>query len=145
MSTKDEAPETVPTADRTSKIPALTVGRRVRFATPTAEARYWWDARRGDDRYTILTRQAQFHPKGEVYYTIIDRERGVRGPCNLIGQGWDIHMDDDACARLLEALRRHDEVAALSHEPGSVVPDGVAVVEVSYRNNVLVDIAEVRG
>lgn len=131
--------------DRTSEIPALAVGQRVRFAAPATESRYWWDVRCGDDRYTILTRQAQFHPKGEVYYTIIDRERCVRGPCNLIGQGWDIHMDDEACTRLLEALRRHDEVAALSHEPGSVVLDGVAVVEVSYRNNVPVDIAEVRG
>lgn len=112
-------------------IPALHPGQRVRFATPAPEARYWWDVRTGDERYTILTRQAPFHPKGERAYTIIDRKRGVRGPCNRIGQGWDLHMGDEACAALLRALQAHDEA-----------PGRIGAVEVSYRNNVPVVIQD---
>jgi len=55
----------------------------------------------------ILTRQAPFKPKGEVLYTIVDQEQGLRGPCNLIEQGWDFNADtlgEDA-GKLLAGLQ----------------------------------------
>lgn len=109
--------------------PALAVGERVRFARPSDESTWWWDVRATDTRFTVLTRQRPFRVKGELLYTIIDRERGVRGPCNLIGQGWDIE-EPGGCERLLDALRRHADNA-----PG-------LRVEVSHRNNLPFEILE---
>lgn len=124
--------------------------------------RRWWTARAADDRFTILTRQADFRPRGEVFYTIIDAEQGVRGPCNLIGQGWDFHpetLDEDA-ARLLNALnlnRRREEWAA-AHPEARTPIEGVqgwridyppeldedVAIEVSHRNRVPVQIVATR-
>lgn len=104
----------------------LETGNRVKFSGD----KKWWDVRATDsERYVILTRQAEFRPKGQKYYTIIDWERDLRGPCNLIGQSWDEFMNDDACASLLAALRGED----------------VFPVEVSYRNNVPVKIVQVKA
>lgn len=127
----------------TLPIPVLQPGDRVRFTIPESEARYWWDVRTGDDRFTILTRQAYFRPKGELAYTIIDRERGVRGPCNLIGQSWDLYMNDMACAELLTALR--NGTRGIDVENFEPVGHGAMRVEVSYRNNVPIEIEEARS
>lgn len=107
----------------------LVPGDQLRFAEGGAPS-WWWDARAVSDRYAVLTHQAPFEPKGTLIYTIIDWQRGVRGPCNLIGQGWDFgaHPDMDA-TRLLEAL-----------EGSAAVDDHVLRVEVSYRNNVPVGV-----
>lgn len=51
---------------------------------------FWWTVQVVGSRYAIMTRQAPFRPKGEYTYTIIDMDRDVRGPCNLIGNGWDV-------------------------------------------------------
>lgn len=121
--------------------------------------RRWWTVRAADERFTILTRQREFHPRAEVVYTIIDRERGVRGPCNAIGQGWDFNVDtlDADAALLLEALNldakraawadAHPESRTRITEPyiGSRIdyPPELAeghAVEVSYRNNVPIQI-----
>jgi hypothetical protein len=101
------------------------VGTELKFAGD----RKWWRVRCSDERFTILTRQAEFKPKGIPLYTIIDRERGVRGPCNLIGQGWDEFMTDEACAELLASLRGEAEWP----------------VEVSYRNNVPIEVVAERS
>ena len=106
----------------TTAVPPLTVGDRARFALPAKQAHLWWDVQAGDDRFTVLTRQATFRPKGELVYTIVDRERGVRGPCNRIGQGWDVEALG-GCDRLLDALRRGD-------------------VEISHRNNIPAEISQ---
>ena len=92
----------------------------------------WWTVRAQDDRYVILTRQAPFRPAGEVEYTVIDWERGVRGPCNLIGQGWHATMPDGECEHLLRALNGLDD-------------DGHPQVEVSHRNNVPIQILRISG
>jgi len=131
-------------------IPKLAPGQWVRFQTPDTQRHWWWNVRCGDDRFTIITRQAEFKPRGIRRYSIIDRERGVRGPCNLIGQGWDAHMDDEACASLLRALQAHVINSAVREkdriEHGTTEwPFTEPEVEVSYRNNVPVDIYEVRG
>lgn len=130
------------------QIPTLGIGDRVRFTHPVGGGRRWWTVRATDDRYTILTRQADFAAKGVSVYTIIDRARDVRGPCNLIGQGWDSD-DPGGCEALLQALQRTalsaDEMNRLRDEwkkdPESEYP---CAVEVSYRNNVPVEIGEIR-
>jgi hypothetical protein len=127
----------------TNEIPPLPIGARVRFGYPGSEARRWWTVRAVDGRFTVLTRQRDFRPKGESFYTIIDRVRGVRGPCNLIGQGWDVDEPGGPQA-LLRALNYHLEVSArLAAGEGRVVLDE-ASVKVSHRNNVPVEVLEVR-
>jgi hypothetical protein len=126
----------------------LSVGDRVRFSHPTGERRYWWDVRAVDERYVVLTRQANFKPRGEMFYTIIDWGRGLRGPCNLGGQGWDFGEDLDGDARkLLRALNAHLEAERwFKGKPaGTSRPMIEAEVEVSYRNNVRIEIAETRS
>lgn len=67
--------------------------------------RRWWTVRAADERYVILTMQAEFQPKGVLWYTIADFQEGRRGPCNLVGQGWDLTDDPNVgCAALLDAL-----------------------------------------
>lgn len=97
----------------------MVIGDRVKFS---GDAK-WWTVRATDgERFVILTRQADFKPKGHALYTIIDWHRGLRGPCDLIGGGWDEQMGDSACLRLMDALAAGD-------------------VEVSYRNNLPIDIS----
>lgn len=136
---------TVSTATAATQPRALVVGDRVRFTTPHNEAHSWWTVRAGDERYTVLTRQRPFRPKGELLYTIIDRQRDVRGPCNLVGQGWDVETPG-GCDELLRALQRHDELLErLDALPaGTPVPAEDVTVEVSYRNNVPIEIADVQ-
>lgn len=124
--------------------------------------RRWWTVRAEDERFTILTRQREFHPADEVVYTIVDRERGVRGPCNLLGQGWDFNVDTlDADATLLldalnldakrEAWRlaNPDAGTPIQNMRGRTIDyppeldEGVAV-EISHRNNVPIKIAAER-
>lgn len=112
----------------------------------------WWVVRAADERFAILTRQADFKPKGEVFYTILDVLEGVRGPCNLIGQGWDRYMPDAACQELLEALQRGARVNAWNAGDRSFDLDAVLAerqwvpgwVEISRRNRVALDLGEVR-
>lgn len=113
----------------------------------------WWAVRAADERFAILTRQADFKPKGEVLYTILDVHEGVRGPCNLIGQGWDRYMPDTACQELLEALQVGAKVNAWNAGDRSFDLDAVlaerqrnevAWVEISRRNRVALDLGEVR-
>jgi hypothetical protein len=111
----------------------LNVGDRVRLAHDSTRRR-WWTVRAADGRYVVLTRQRDFRPKGELYYTIIDWERGVRGPCDLIGQGWDVESPG-GCEALLRAL-------GMVIKPGPVEEISV---EVSYRNNVPIEVLEVRA
>jgi hypothetical protein len=130
--------------------------------------RRWWSVRAEDDRFTVLTRQANFRKKGVLCYTIIDRGRGVRGPCNLIGQGYgDGTYDDAQCAEILAGLRLHADQDRWLHEhrndpdgehfqpiegmtgrriiwPAELDPEGIYPIEVSYRNNVPVRIEETR-
>lgn len=59
---------------------ALEMGHRVQFA----ESRRWWRVRAtsGDGRFAILT--SSFNLRRVPYYTILDTERGVRGPDDRI-------------------------------------------------------------
>lgn len=62
-------------------------GDRARFF---GEKRFAWTVQVAGSRYTILTKQAPFKPKGELFYTICDAQFEKRGPCNLMGNGWDM-------------------------------------------------------
>lgn len=122
------------------------VGSRVKL---TSDGPRWWDVRCADDRFAILTRQAEFKPKGEVCYTILDIEQGVRGPCNLIGQGWHETMPDEACRELLEELQIGAKVNAWnagdhSFDIDAVLGDRASWVEISHRNRVPLGIYEIR-
>lgn len=123
--------------------PPLAVGHLVRLAYDKPSGR-WWTVRALDSRFVILTRQAEFHAKGTSQYTIIDWERGVRGPCNLIGQGWDID-DPDGPESLLRALNYHVEVSQRLTAGEKIVTLTETSTEVSYRNNVPIEILEVRS
>lgn len=60
---------------------------RARFR---GEKRYDWTIQVVGTRYTILTKQEPFQPKGRLLYTICDNELSKRGPSNFIGNGWDM-------------------------------------------------------
>lgn len=125
-------------------------GARVKLR---GDSNRWWDVRIADGRFAICTRQAAFKPKGDVYYTILDVERGVRGPCNLIGQSWDKYMSDQACQELLEDLQIGAKTNAWNAGDRSFDMDAHIAwmnetqrfgVEISHRNRVSLHINEVR-
>lgn len=116
-------------------IEQLKIGEQVRLGGSPRS--WWWDVRATDERFTILTHAEPNKPHSA--YTIIDRERGVRGPCDLIGQGWDVD-EEGGCESLLRALNYHLEVSArLDRGEESVTLDETST-EVSYRNNVPIEI-----
>lgn len=97
----------------------VTVGARVRLDWQ----RRLWDVIAVTDHFAILSRQAAFKKKGELFYTIIDWRNGVYGPANTLGQAYPI--DDSVelaqlCVDLEDAAR-----------------------EVSYRNRVQIQSVEV--
>jgi hypothetical protein len=84
----------------------------------------WWMVRAASDRFAVLTAPAPFYPKGTRQYTIVDYQRGVRGPCNLLGGGYgDGSYSTEQCAKIL---------AELEIEPGTDA-HGMRI-EVSARN-----------
>lgn len=114
----------------------------------------WWDVRIADERFAILTRQAEFRPKGQVAYTILDVREGVRGPCNSIGQGWHATMPDEECRKLLQALQIGAKVQAWNSGDHSfdifeVLEEADAAgrghVGISHRNRVSLDVGEIRA
>ena len=117
--------------DQTSFAPVLP-GDRVRFAQPGSESRWWWNVRAIDKRYAILTRQAPFRPRGESLYTIVDVERGVRGPCDLL-VGWDIDGD---------GLKRASGIPALMDALHGV---GFVTTRVSRRHGIPLSSFDVRS
>lgn len=102
----------------------IPVGSRLKFHGDHR----WWTVRATDDRFTIAVRQAAFQPKGVLCYTIVDAERGVRGPCNLIGQSFgDGSYSVEECEHMLRCLNAE-------REPGPITDP--YPIEVSHRNNV---------
>jgi len=101
------------------------VGQKVRTR---CDGKFWWTVHASGSRYAICSRQAPFKPKGQYLYTIMDFEKGIQGPCNLIGQGWDVtqYKTPELGWRLLH-------VALLN---GSL--------EISHRNNAALVITEIK-
>lgn len=79
----------------------MTVGQRVKLD----HERPWWTVRgvAGED-VAVLTRQAPFRRRGALEYTVLDWRAGVRGPVNVIGQGWDVATDEQ-CQQLADLVR----------------------------------------
>ncbi|MET4144167.1 hypothetical protein [Arthrobacter sp. UYCo732] len=119
----------------------LIEGSQVQLGQGT-RAKAWWKVRSADERFAILTRPRSTAGKGSEY-TIIDRVRGVRGPCDLIGQGWDVDADG-GCASLLRALNFHLEVASRLEAGEKRVVMTETSTEVSHRNNVPVEILNIK-
>ncbi|WP_032376692.1 hypothetical protein [Rhodococcoides fascians] len=101
--------------------PKVAVGSKVTF---TGEPRRPYTVRATSENYAVLTRQADFKPKGTYFYCIIDWRNAIRGPCNLIGQGWDT-TTDESCVELCSEL-------------------AAGRIEVSHRNRVTLDIQAVQ-
>jgi hypothetical protein len=80
------------------------VGDLIRF--PEERRPYRIKAR--SDRYLICTKP--FNARKTVLYTIVDFERGVRGPDNMVfGMGYE--TDADCAARMDELLSGDTEVS----------------------------------
>lgn len=100
---------------------ALEVGERVRFE---GEAQARWTVRAHGGRFVILTKPYNLpHPReAKQSYTVIDIYHGIRGAHDSYGHGVETPEDLARCLAALEA----DEV------------------EVSARNNVTLDIADIK-
>ncbi|WIB65924.1 hypothetical protein [Curtobacterium sp. MCBD17_040] len=119
------------------------VADRVKFS----DDRFLWDVKATSEHFTALTRPAAFH-RDTLVYTVIDWEQGVRGPCNLIGQGWgDGQFTRADCERMLVEFENNltDDPArteALAAGRTSWTPTRRAI-EVSRRNRLPLRMARI--
>lgn len=79
----------------------MSVGDRVKLDSD----RRWWTVRASTADVVVLSRQAEFRSRGTLVYTVIDWRVGVRGPVNVIGQGWDVEHDE-RCRELADDVQR---------------------------------------
>jgi hypothetical protein len=101
----------------------LVVGERLKFV----DDRRWWTVKAVTEHFAALTRQVPFQPTGTLCYTVVDWRNGIRGACNLIGQGWgDGKYTEQECAEMLARFESDD-------------------LEVSHRNWVSLEFAEPAG
>lgn len=121
------------TAEDLHELEQLAVGDVVALA-PDSPAHPEWIVRARDGLFLVLSRPSDLDASTEIY-TIADLAAGVRGPCNLIGGGWD--MTDPAWAdKLLRALNYDRQVTERLHATGGPVSLAEVRVRVSERNNV---------
>lgn len=100
------------------------VGDKLRFPETT---RLWWECQAASDRFAVLTQQVPFCKAGTRRYTVMDAEKGIRGPCNLIGQGYgDGSYSREQCEQLLAEF----------HARTPPWPP----LKISHRNNVPVEV-----
>ncbi len=100
------------TQTETIEIADVAVGDRVRF-TPDSRARAWWTVTARNADHVVAVRQAPFHPKGTVEYTVTGQMKGryngagpglVRSSLNTLGGGWDLSNHGAGPGEILEAL-----------------------------------------
>lgn len=122
----------------------LAVGDRVQL---DGDADQWWTVQAVSPHYVACTRPPSQSERDEYIdewgeelegptYTVLDWRNGVRGPCDLIGQGWgDGTYGPDECTRMLAAFEVTDEEiqGALNMAPGGGTYVPVSV-QVSQRN-----------
>lgn len=102
--------------------PPLAVGDLVRLRD--YRERYWWKVAAVSENFAALTRQAPFEHRGTLEYTVLDWRNAVRGPCNLVGQGYgDGSYTAAQCAAMLDEFEERRD-------------GGFAELEVSHRNRV---------
>lgn len=106
--------------ERMDPVP-LSVGDSVQFA----ESKRWWKVRAVSERFVILT--SPFNLQRTVLYSVIDWERGVRGP----DDHWSVGYETEE--QIADALRR-------------LQATGMDRIEVSWRaHSIRVKIAQVRS
>jgi hypothetical protein len=77
----------------------LTIGDRLKLEP---DARRWWTVQAVSEHFAACVRQAPFEAAGVLEYTVLDWRNGVRGPCDLIGQGYgDGSYSGAECDRML--------------------------------------------
>jgi hypothetical protein len=111
----------------------LTLGQQLHLAGDPRS----WTVRSVSEHFAALTRpvadqdwaalpEEHYFLEGEVLYTVLDWRNGVRGPCNLSGQGWGHGTYSEAeCAAMLAEF-----------ESGEL--------EVSHRNQVRIEFGAVQ-
>ncbi len=113
---------------------ALDVGDKVLFA----DDRRWWTVKAVSLHFAALTRQAEFERAGVLCYTVLDWRNGVRGPCDLIGQGYgDGSYSEAECERMLGEFEATEESVV---DGGRVMP-----LHVSQRNWLPIEIRDIRS
>ena len=114
------------------------------------DVRRWWRVQATSPNFIACVQQVPFQVAGTYRYTVLDLRQGIRGPCNLVGQGWgDGTYSELECAELLDAFEARDiereydaSHAALGlHSWPAYEP---ITVEISHRNNVVLHILDVR-
>ena len=99
----------------------LTLGSKVQFS----ESKRWWKVRAVSDNGHFVILTSPFNLQKTVIYTIIDNERGVRGPDNMIfSSGYE--SDNDVAERMRELVAGEIEV---SKRPSRYVELDIAVVK----------------
>lgn len=100
----------------------LVVGQRVKLDVDHR----WWTVQAVTENFAAATRKAAFRPAGTRCYTVLDWRNGVRGPCDLIGQGWgDGTYTEEQCAEMLAGFEAGD----LAVSQRNWVPLQVSAVE----------------
>jgi hypothetical protein len=97
----------------------LKVGDKIEFA----ELKGKYTVKGRSENFVICTQP--YNPQKTVRYTIIDFEKDIRGTHNLVFNMWDMKNNDD-----IEDCLKH----LISSE-----------IEISHRNNVVLDIWKVNG
>jgi len=109
----------------------LAVGDRVKFAGDHR----WWTVKAVSEHFTAFTRQAEFERRGVLCYTVADWRNGVRGPCDLVGQGYgDGSYSEAECMEMLARFELPDDQPEDTYE----MP-----LYVSQRNWVPIEFTEV--
>lgn len=123
----------------------LEVGDQVKL-----HQRVRWTVRAVSANFAALVQQVPFAEKGTMQYTVIDWRKGIRGPCNLIGQSFgDGEYNEADCAEMLRQFEYVSEddparIEALAAGKTTWVP-AMFGLEISHRNNVPLDIESVNG
>lgn len=103
------------------------VGARLKLAHGD-NPRLWWTVMAAGDngRFAVVTAAAPFHPKGTRMYSILDFDRGWRGPCDLIGNGYgDGSYDTANCQALLSELESGElEISRRNRVPLLITQEG---------------------
>lgn len=77
----------------------LKVGQRIKLRDGGPR---WWTVQAVSEHFAACVQQVPFQPKGVLQYTVLDWRNGVRGPCDLVGQGYgDGSYTPAECAEML--------------------------------------------
>lgn len=104
------------------------VGDKIWFA----EEVQGYTVRARNNRFIICTKP--FNPKRTVLYTIIDLEREVRGPCNMIfGPGFETDEQIEGAMQRLQNHCDNNHIGKINL-PGIPEMEYQASMEVTHRN-----------